>query len=256
MLFDSHVHLNDDKIYSKLEEVINDANNNDVSYMLCVGYDLASSKRALEIAEKYPHVFAAIGFHPTEALNVKDEDYIWLENQLTNPKVKAIGEIGLDYYWDATYKETQKKVFIKQIELADKYHLPISIHMRDALEDTLEIIQHVKPQSVNGVMHCYGGSVESAKLFIQSNMLISLGGPVTFKNARVPKAVAKEIDLKYLLIETDAPYLAPHPNRGKENTPAYIHFVAKEIASIKELSYEQVAFQTTENAKLLFNIKE
>jgi TatD DNase family protein len=255
MLFDSHTHLNDDLLFSKVDEVIKEAMTEDVSYFLCVGYDKTSSLRAIELSDIYLNVYAAIGFHPTEALKVTADDLEWLESMLSHKKVKAIGEIGLDYYWDSTYKDIQHEVFIKQLKLANKYHLPVSIHMRDATKDTFDLIKKYKDPGIVGVMHCFSGSVESAKEFIKLNMMISLAGPVTYKNAVDPKQVAKEIELCHLLIETDAPYLAPHPFRGKENVPKYVKLVAKEIARLKELSYEQVALITAENAKRVFHIK-
>lgn len=254
MLFDSHTHLNDEALFFKAGEVIEASRQADVSYFLCVGYDKASSIRAIEIAHRYDHVFAAIGFHPTEAVKVTDADMEWLESAIADDKVKAIGEIGLDYYWDSTHKEIQKQRFIEQIHIAEKYHLPVSIHMRDATKDTLEILQKHKKPTARGIMHCFSGSVESAREFIKLNMMISLAGPVTFKNAKDSKAVAKEIAIEHLLIETDAPYLAPHPFRGKENSPIYLKLIAEEIAHIKEISYDEVARQTTINAKSIFQI--
>jgi len=254
MLFDTHTHLNDDQLYPFLDEVMPKVYGNDVSYMLCVGYDKASSIKAIEIAGRYTGVYAAIGFHPTNAVEVKEEDFVWLEENLKNPLVKAVGEIGLDYYWDATHKDIQKSVFIKQIKLAEKYKLPFSVHMRDALEDTLDILKKNKLHETRGIMHCYSGSLESANEFVKVNMMISIGGPVTFKNARVPKEVVKGIDILYLFIETDSPYLTPHPFRGKRNDPSYLHLIAKEIAVLKEMTYEEVAKQTTENALNIFKI--
>lgn len=253
MFIDTHCHLNDDVLYVKLEETILEARRQGVSKMICIGYDKLSSIRALEIAKNNPGIYATIGFHPTNALDVTEEDFLWLEQNLSHEKVVGIGEIGLDYYWDATYKEKQKEVFLRQIALAKKYHLPISIHMRDALEDTLNILREQQSDDLQGVMHCYSGSVESAKEFIKLNMYISLAGPVTFKNARVPKEVAKEVLFERLLIETDSPYLAPHPFRGKENSPALLPYVAKEIASLRNISVEEVAMQTMKNALNLYS---
>jgi len=255
MLFDSHTHLNDDVLYAHIDEVVKRSLDADVSFFLCVGYDKASSIRALEIAHRYPFVYAAIGFHPTEAQKVTDDDLKWLEIALTDEKVKAVGEIGLDYFWDQTHKDVQKYIFIKQLQLANKYHLPVSIHMRDATKDTYEILKNEKSQDTQGIMHCFSGSVESAREFIKLNMMISLAGPVTFKNAKDPKAVASQIDLNQMLIETDAPYLAPHPYRGKENSPAYLRIIAEEIARIKNISYSEVATTTCNNAKKIFRIQ-
>lgn len=257
MFIDTHCHLNDDVLYEHLDEVVSAALEAKVSTMVCIGYDLSSSIRAIEIAEKYPSVYATVGFHPTNALEVKDEDYAWLESKLTHPKVVGIGEIGLDYYWDKTYIEKQKEVFIRQMDLADKYHLPITVHMRDSDADTLEILKERKPKSVQGIMHCYSGSLELSKEFIKCKMMISLAGPVTFKNARVPKEVASGIDLPYLLIETDSPYLAPHPFRGKQNSPSLVPYVAQEIALLRDVPVEEIARITSENALRIFNkIKE
>ncbi len=257
MFIDTHCHLNDDVLYAHLDEVIQNALAAKVSKMVCIGYDKASSIRAIEIAEKYPYVYATVGFHPTNALEISNEDFLWLESKLTHPKVVGIGEIGLDYYWDKTYIEKQKEVFIRQMDLADKYHLPISVHMRDSDADTLDLLKNRKPWSVLGIMHCYSGSLELSKEFIKCNMMISLAGPVTFKNARVPKEVAEGIDLFHLLIETDAPYLAPHPFRGKENSPSLVSYVAQEIARLRDVSVEDVAKITSDNAlRIFYKIKE
>ncbi|MBU1145294.1 MAG: TatD family hydrolase [Firmicutes bacterium] len=254
MLFDSHVHLNDDTLYNRIDEVLLEARQNDVTHFLCVGYDVSSSKRAIEISRRYEFVYAAIGFHPSEAKKISDEDFKWLEENLKQPKVVAIGEIGLDYYWDSSFKDIQKNVFIKQIELGNKYQLPLIIHMREATLDTYELLKNNKDLSLRGIMHCYSGSLESMKQFIHLNMMISLAGPVTFKNAKIPKEIAKEIDLRDLLIETDAPYLAPMPFRGKPNESKYLKFIAFEIASIKGLTYEEVGKKTFQNACELFKI--
>lgn len=255
MFFDSHTHVNDPLLFDRAEEVIQAAKQAGVEGMLLIGYDLPSCERALELAGRFDGVYAAIGFHPTNASTVTEEDLDWLVKQLSNPRVKAIGEIGLDYYWDATNKETQISLFKKQLDIAYEHHLPFSVHMRDATEDTLRVLQTYKHKDHKGVMHCFSGSVESAREFIACNMMISLAGPVTFKNAKVPKQVALEIDLKNLLIETDAPYLAPHPYRGKQNEPKYVGLVAAEIANIKGIPVEEIAFETTTSAKKLFHIE-
>lgn len=254
MLFDTHCHLNDDTLFADLDSVIERAKEAEVGNILCVGYDKASSERALQIAEQYDFVFAAIGIHPTNSKESTEEDYVWLESHLRDPKVVAVGEIGLDYYWDATYKEHQQVVFRRQIHLAKQYQLPISIHMRDATQDTLEILQSEQSPDLKGIMHCYGGSAEMAPRFIEAGMMISLGGPVTFKNAKVPKEVAKTVPLESLLIETDAPYLAPHPYRGKTNEPSLVRLVADEIALLRGLSTLEIEKITWQNALRLFQI--
>ena len=227
-----------------------------VKGFLCIGYAMDMNRRAIELAEKYPQVVAAIGLHPSEAETYTDQDLDWLESKLNHPKVVAIGEIGLDYYRGKNNVSKQKELFIKQIRLANKWRMPMCIHMREATDDTLQLLRDMKDLALPGVMHCYSGSVESARDFIALNMKISLAGPVTFLNARVPKAVAKAIELEHLLIETDAPYLAPMPYRGKPNQPEFLPLVANEIALIKEVPLAEVARITWKNAVELFHIQQ
>ncbi|GGE84550.1 TatD family hydrolase [Priestia taiwanensis] len=255
MLFDTHVHLNAAQYNDDLQEVINRALEAGVKHQVVVGFDRETITRALELVEQYDFLYAAVGWHPVDAIDMTDEDLQWLEDLAAHPKVVALGEMGLDYYWDKSPKDVQKEVFRKQIRLAKKVKLPIIIHNRDATQDIVDILKEEGASEVGGIMHCFSGSVEIAKECMKMNFYISLGGPVTFKNARMPKEVAKEIPLEKLLIETDCPYLTPHPFRGKRNEPSYVKLVAEEIASLKELSFEEVATRTTENAKKLFKIE-
>lgn len=254
MLIDTHVHLNSDTLYQDLENVINRALGNDVKEMIVVGFDTVTNARAIEIAEKYPFIYATVGLHPTEAKEVIEEDFILLREQLKHPKVVGVGECGLDFYWDKEHVEEQKSVFRRQIELSKEYKKPLIIHMRDATEATYNVLKEYK--DLAGVMHCYSGSAEMAPRFIELGMYISLGGPVTFKNGHKPKQVASTIDENHLLIETDSPYLSPHPFRGKTNEPSRVKLVAEEIARLRNVSYEKIADLTTENARRLFNLKE
>jgi TatD DNase family protein len=254
MLFDTHVHLNVKQFEEDRQAVIDRALEAGVTHMVVVGFDRETIPSAMALAEQYDFIYAAIGWHPVDAIDMKDEDLAWIEELSAHPKVVAIGEMGLDYHWDKSPKEIQKEVFRKQIELAKKVNLPIIIHNREATKDIVEILKEENAKQVGGIMHCYSGSVEIAKECTEMNFLISLGGPVTFKNAKKPKEVAKEIDLDYLLIETDCPFLAPHPNRGKRNEPAYVKLVAEQIAEIKGISYEEVTAKTNENAKKLFHL--
>ena len=254
MLFDTHIHLNDIKYKDDLLDVITAGQNEGVSKMVVVGYDQKTNIKALELAEQFTFIYAAIGWHPVDAIHLTEELFAELEEQVKHPKVVAIGECGLDYYWDKSPKDIQKEVFIRQIELAKKVNKPLVIHTRDSIADTLEIMKQYDVKKIGGVMHCFSGSVEMAREFIKLNFKISLGGPVTFKNGRRPQEVAKEIPLEELLIETDAPYLTPHPYRGKRNEPMYVALVAKQIAELKEISYEQVCEQTMKNGKELFKI--
>jgi len=256
MIFDTHLHLNDEK-YTNVEELIKEANKEGVKLFLCIGYDLESSKKAIEIANKYGCVYAAIGFIPTEHRKY-DENSI---NELkkiykTTNKCIAIGEIGLDYYWekDEEIKAKQKKMFIEQIELANELNLPISLHARDSLGDTLEILKEHKVKN-SGVMHCYSGSKELAKEFIKLGFKIAFGGVLTFKNSVTTKEVIKNIDLKDIVFETDAPYLAPVPYRGKINLPKYIKKTiefASELLEIEENELERISFM---NSCDIFHVK-
>jgi TatD DNase family protein len=254
MLFDTHVHLNADQFQDDVEEVINHALDSGVSHMVVVGFDRPTILKAIELVEAYDSLYAAIGWHPVDAIDMKEEDLLWIKELSAHPKVVALGEMGLDYYWDKSPKEIQKEVFRKQIRLAKKVKLPIIIHNRDATADIIEILKEEKAEEVGGIMHCFSGSVETAKECMQMNFYISLGGPVTFKNAKQPKKVAEEIPLDRLLIETDCPYLTPHPYRGKRNEPSYVKLVAEEIAKIKGVPLEEVGRITTENARKLFGI--
>ncbi|QBQ06534.1 TatD family hydrolase [Sporosarcina pasteurii] len=256
MFIDTHVHLNADQYEEDVEEVIERALEAGVSKMVVIGFDRKTIRKAMELTERYPFIYAVVGWHPVDAVDCTEEDLEWIESLAAHPKVVGIGEMGLDYYWDKSPKEVQQKLFRRQIQLAKKVNLPIVIHNRDATADVVRILKEEEAEQVGGIMHCFSGSVEIAKECITMNFLISLGGPVTFKNAKGPKQVAKEIPLNKLLIETDAPYLTPHPHRGKRNEPVYVTLVAEEIAKLKEVSIEEVASITTENALKLFKIDE
>ena len=254
MLFDTHVHLNADQYQDDVTEVIERALASGVSRMVVVGFDRSTINRAIELAEAYDFLYASVGWHPVDAIDMKAADLVCLEELSAHPKVVALGEMGLDYYWDKSPKEIQKEVFRNQIRLAKKVNLPIIIHNRDATADIVAILKEEKAETVGGIMHCFSGSVEIAKECVQMNFYISLGGPVTFKNAKQPKKVAEEIPLDRLLIETDCPYLTPHPYRGKRNEPSYVKLVAEEISKIKGVSFEEVSRITTENANKIFGI--
>lgn len=255
MLFDTHAHINAEQFNEDIREVITRAQEQGVSRMVVVGFDRPTIKRAMELTEEYDFIYACVGWHPVDAIDMTDEDLLWIEELAYHPKVVAIGEMGLDYYWDKSPKDVQKEVFRKQIKLAKKVRLPIVIHNRDATADIVEILKEEDAGEVGGIMHCFSGSVEVARECVEMNFLISLGGPVTFKNAKKPKEVAAEIPLDKLLIETDCPYLTPHPYRGKRNEPAYVKLVAEQIAEIKGMTFDEVAEATTENAKRVFGIK-
>jgi len=255
MLIDTHAHLNAIQYQEDLEEVIERAQSEGVEIIVVVGFDRETITRAIELADTYEFIYATVGWHPVDAIDMTDEDLKWIEELCSHPKVVALGEMGLDYYWDKSPKEIQKEVFRKQIALAKKVKLPIIIHNREATADIIEILEEEKASEVGGIMHCFTGSVEVAKQCMDMNFYISFGGPVTFKNAKKPKEVATEIPLDRLLIETDCPYLTPHPFRGKRNEPSYVKYVAEQIAELKGVTFEEIAQITSDNAKRFFGIK-
>lgn len=254
-LFDTHVHLNNKRFKNDYKEVIERAKERDVEYMVIVGFDDETIPLAIEIAEQYENIYAAVGWHPVSAIYYQHNKHFDLLKELSkHPKVVAIGEMGLDYHWDTSPKDVQERVFRTQIQLAKEVDLPIIIHNRKATEDVIRILQEEKASDIGGVMHCFNGSVKDMYRCIDMNFYISFAGPVTFKNVKDLKEVAKVAPLDRLLIETDAPFLAPHPYRGKRNEPAYVKLIAEEIAKLKQISYEKIAQKTTENAHKFFRL--
>ncbi|MCW4644963.1 TatD family hydrolase [Bacillus safensis] len=254
MLFDTHAHLNAEQYNEDLEQVIERAKSEKVEKIVVVGFDRPTITRAMELIEEYDFIYAAIGWHPVDAIDMTDEDLAWIKDLSQHEKVVAIGEMGLDYYWDKSPKDVQKEVFRRQIALAKEVKLPIVIHNRDATEDVMTILKEEGAAEVGGIMHCFTGSLETAKACMEMNFYISFGGPVTFKNAKKPKEVVKEIPSDKLLIETDCPYLTPVPFRGKRNEPSYVKYIAEQIAELREISFEELAELTTKNAKKVFRI--
>ncbi len=254
-IIDTHCHLNDETLFKDLDNVISRAKNAGVEKMVVVGWDEASSKLAIEIAERYDFIYAVIGFHPENVFDINDETLFKVLNLYNNPKVVGIGEIGLDYHWtkEPEKREIQKQFFIKQIEFANKVGLPISIHSREAFEDTLKILKEHKPLH-GGVMHCYSGSVQNINEIINLNLHIGLDGPVTFSNAKTPKEVAAEVPLEKLVVETDCPYLSPHPLRGTVNEPANISLIVDEIAKIRQMSKKHLLDILYKNSCELFKL--
>lgn len=254
-MIDSHCHINDKTFVGREDEYIGNAQSVGVIKFLVVGCDLTMSKKAVEIANRQDCCYAAVGIHPSDSKNAGSNDLDEIERLIPNKKVIAVGEIGLDYYWDKEekIKEQQKDYFIKQIALANKYNLPISIHCRDAYEDCLNILKQ-NPVKCGGVMHCYSGSKEMMKEFIKLGFYIGIGGTVTFKNAIKIKDVAQEVPFNMYLLETDAPYLAPTPHRGEENESKYLTLIRDQIALLRSCSSKQIDEETTNNFKKLFNL--
>lgn len=256
MLFDSHCHLNSDKFDENgIVEMIHNARDHNVVQILVPGYDLPSSERAVELAEVWQGLYAAVGIHPNDANGVTEETYEKLCAWAKLPHVVAIGEIGLDYHWDTTPREVQFEVFRRQIRLAREVKLPVVIHDREAHGDIVRILREEGAKEVGGIMHCFSGSWEMAKECMDMNFMISFGGPVTFRNARRPQEVASKVPLDYLLVETDSPYLTPEPHRGKPNQPLYVRYVAEKIAELKGMEFIEICKITSENAERIFQVR-
>lgn len=253
MIFDSHAHYDDESFDEDREQVIKELKENGIIGVLNCGASLKGARDSLKLAEKYDFFYAAVGIHPENAYELTDEAFGEIKQMTKNSKVRAIGEIGLDYYWDENPpKDVQKEVFRKQMQLAKELNLPVIIHDREAHGDTLEIMKEFP--EVKGVLHCFSGSVEFARECLKLGYYIGFTGVVTFKNAKKVLEVAKEVPLDRLLVETDCPYMAPTPYRGKRNRSEYIKFIIEKVAEIKGLSIEQMENKTIKNTKNLLKI--
>ncbi|MGX2945429.1 TatD family hydrolase [Enterococcus alishanensis] len=254
MIFDSHTHLNAEQFNDDIPETVARAKELGVTEMAVVGFDTETITKSLQLNQTYEGIYSIIGWHPTEAGSYTKEIETDLIEKLTLPKVVALGEIGLDYYWMEDPKEVQAKVFQRQIAIAKEMNLPISIHTRDAIEDTYKKLKEADIREIGGIMHSFSGSDEWAKRFLDLGMHISFSGVVSFKKATDVQAAAKIVPLDKLLVETDAPYLAPVPYRGKRNEPGYTRYVVEKIAELRNLPWEEVAEITRNNAHQLFRI--
>lgn len=251
MYFNTHTHLNSPEQYPDRHLYIQHCLQRGIEKLCVVGYDVESSRLAVAIAHEYPQVYAAVGISPNDCENTTEEDMKIIDKLANDDKVIGIGETGLDYYYDVP-KDKQKEVFLGHIEIVKRCHKPIIIHCRDAYEETYSILEKAH---IEGIMHCYSGSDQMALRFTKIGFYISLAGPVTFKNAKMPKRTAELVPLDKLLIETDDPYLTPVPFRGKHNEPAYCIYIAKEIARLKNMDEEEIALQTYKNACKIFQLK-
>ena len=257
--FDSHSHYNDEKFNEDREKLIQDTYNEGITKFICAGYNIPSSLASLEIAKKYEFIYSICGISPNDIPQSEQELWKDIEEiskiiiQNNDKKLVAIGEIGLDYYWNKENKELQKQAFIKQIELANKLKLPIVIHSRDAAIDTIEIIRN-NISNYGGIFHCCQFNQEMIRQALELGYYISFAGPITFKNAKNAADCVKMVPIDRILIETDSPYLSPEPNRGKRNDSRNVKYVAQKIAELKEMSLEEVAKKTYENAMRIFGI--
>ncbi len=247
-LIDTHCHIS---LTDDIDSLIMDAEKNNVLKFIISGCDARSIRDGLEIIYRYPSIYMTVGFHPDEADNITDKDIEDIEKLIkTNKKIVGIGEIGLDYYHNDMNKERQKEVFIKQLEIAEKYDLPVVIHSRESIQDVFDILKERKNR---GVIHCFSGSIEMAREFIKIGFYLGIGGVLTFKNSKL-KEVVEELSLDNIVLETDSPYLAPEPYRGHTNYPQNIKIIAQTLRKIKNLSLEEVSVKTTENVNKIYNL--
>lgn len=246
-MIDTHCHIFKE-YYDNIDEVINNMN----GYMIVAGINDETNLEVIKLVNCYENVFGVIGIQPEEISCFSDKSISIIEENINNPKIIGIGEVGLDYYWDDSKKEEQKRIFRLMMDIASRNNKTVVIHSREAIQDTYDIINEYK--DVKCVLHCYSSSVDMAKKFIKNGVMLGIGGVLTFKNSKKLVEVVKEIPLEYLLLETDSPYLSPEPFRGKTNVPNNILLVAKKIAEIKEIDVEEVLNVTTENAKKQFDL--
>ena len=257
MIFESHAHYDDSKFDDDREELLSSMQENGIEKIINIGCSIESCKSTLELTKQYPFVYGAMGIHPSDIGDLNEDTFLWLKEQVKKEKVVAVGEIGLDYYWDKEeeVQKNQRIWFRRQLELAKESNLPVIIHSRDAAADTMEIMKEAHVQGIKGVIHCFSYSKEQAQEYVKMGYYIGVGGVVTFKNGKKLKSVVEAIPLTSIVLETDCPYLAPEPNRGKRNESAYIQYVAEEIARLKGISVEEVLTQTEINAKQVYQLR-
>ncbi len=254
MIFESHAHYDDEKFNEDRELLLASMKEKGVEYIINVGASLRSTKETIALTERYPFIYGAVGVHPSHTGELNEERFAWLEEQCRQPGIVAVGEIGLDYYWDEPEREIQKKWFRRQLLLAEKEKLPVIIHSRDAAQDTFHIMQDMKCENIGGVIHCFSYAKEMAEKFLDMGFYLGIGGVVTFQNAKTVKEVVNYAPLDRILLETDSPYLAPVPFRGKRNSSLNLPLIAEEIAKIKKTDYDKVIEETNKNARKLFHI--
>ncbi len=248
MIFDTHAHYDDEAFDQDREELLSGMHQKGVGYIVNVGASMESSQRTMALAAEYPFIYGAIGVHPSETENLTEEDMQWLKERSADPKVVAIGEIGLDYHWETPEKDIQKKWFERQLALAGETGLPVIIHSRDAARDTLDILKGWQKEKTKGVIHCFAYTKEMAREYLNMDYYFGIGGVLTFKNARRLLEAADYIPMERILLETDCPYLSPEPYRGKRNQSGHIELVAERLAELKKLTKEEVLAQTWQNA--------
>lgn len=253
-IIDTHAHYDDEQFDKDREKLLTILPEVGIELVVNVGASIESSKTTIALTKKYPHVYGAVGVHPSNTEELNEENFQWLSQAARQEKIVAVGEIGLDYYYDEPDRQIQKKWFERQIELAENMGLPIIIHSREAARDTYEIMKANHCENIGGVIHCFSYSVEMAKQFLDMGFYLGLGGVVTFKNAKTVKEVASYVPLDRIVLETDCPYLSPVPYRGKRNSSMNLPYVIETIAQIKEITEEEVRRATNENARKLYRL--
>ena len=254
MIFDTHSHYDDKAFNDDRDALLSSLKDKGVERLVNVGADMASNRTALALSEQYDFVYCALGVHPSEVEGLTESDMAWIREHAACKKVVAIGEFGLDYHWQEPTPEIQKKWFYRQSELAKEVKLPIIIHSRDAAADTMTILTDTKAYECGGVIHCYSYSPEMAHEYVEMGFYIGVGGVVTFKNAKKLKRTVEEIPLERIVLETDCPYMAPEPHRGKRNNSSLLSYVAEKIAELKGVSTEKIIEETTKNAERLYGL--
>ncbi len=254
MIFETHAHYDDEAFDIDREKLLSSLESNGVEYVVNIGSTIESVDKVLALADAYPFVYGTVGIHPSDTGELTKESYEWLKEKARHPKNVAIGEIGLDYYWDTPDREIQKHWFVRQMELARELKLPMVIHSRDAANDTYGMMKEAKADTIGAIIHCFGYGVEQARQYLNMGFYLGIGGVVTFTNGKKLKEVVEFAPLEQLVLETDSPYLAPVPNRGKRNTSLNLTYVVKEIARIKNIDYDTVVRVTNENAKKFYGI--
>ena len=255
MIFDTHAHYDSRQFHEDREELLNSMAEGGVGTIVNAAASVDSWDKILELTEKYPFVYGMIGVHPDDVGDLNEENFARMEQLLQEEKIVAVGEIGLDYYWDNESHDVQKEWFLRQLELARKYDMPVSIHSREAAADTMELLKE-HGQGMKMVLHCYSYSPEMAMEYVKMGYLIGVGGVVTFKNGKKLKETVKQVPIEHIIMETDCPYLSPEPNRGKRNSSLNLHYVAQMIGELKGLTAEEVIRITTENAEKFFGIQK
>ena len=253
-MIESHTHMDDAAFDEDREVLIEEIKNVGIEYMMNISASLTSIKTSMELAQKYDFIYTSVGVHPSETEDLNEKNFQWLKEQAAYEKVKAIGEIGLDYYWQEPEKEVQQYWFRNQLRLAHEMKLPVIIHSREAAADTYKIMKEEKADSLSGVIHCFSYTKETARDYLNWNYYFGIGGVVTFQNAKKLKEAVEYIPIENIVLETDSPYLAPVPFRGKRNSSLNLPLIAQTIADIKGLNVEKVIEVTTENAKKLYRL--